>query len=49
MAKGQMRKSKEARKLKDPQSKKSAGPKYLRDAQVMQVGQPSGKGPRKPG
>jgi hypothetical protein len=38
MAKGQVRKNKEARKAKDPQSKKSAGPKYLREAQVMQVG-----------
>ena len=38
MAKGQVRKNKETRKVKDPQNKKSAGPKYLREAQVMQIG-----------
>ena len=48
MAKGQLRKSKEARKKKDPQAKKSAGPKYLREAQAMQSGAGS-KAPRKPG
>jgi hypothetical protein len=48
MAKGQVRKNKEARKAKDPQNKKSAGPKYLRDGQVMQIGT-GGKTPRKPG
>jgi hypothetical protein len=44
----QVRKSKEKRKAKDPQSKKSAGPKYLRDSQVMQSGVDS-KAPRKQG
>ena len=40
MAKGQKRSSKEAKKAKDPQKagKKQAGPKYLREAEVLQVG-----------
>jgi len=39
MAKGQKRSSKEAKKAKDPQKagKKQAGPKYLRDAEVLQA------------
>lgn len=40
MAKGQKRSSKEARKAKAPDKagKKSAGPKYLREATVLQTG-----------
>lgn len=40
MAKGQKRSSKEARKAKAPDKakKKSAGPKYLREAAALQVG-----------
>jgi hypothetical protein len=40
MAKGQKRSGKEARKARDPQkaAKKRAGPKYLREADVLQVG-----------
>jgi hypothetical protein len=39
MAKGQKRSSKEARKEKDTQKadKKRVGPKYLREAEVLQV------------
>lgn len=39
MAKGQKRSSKEAKKAKDPQKadKKRAGPKYLREAEVLQA------------
>jgi hypothetical protein len=40
MAKGQKRSNKEAKKAKDPQKadKKSAGPKYLREAETLQTG-----------
>jgi len=40
MAKGQKRSGKEARKAKDPDKagKKGAGPKYLREAEVLQIG-----------
>jgi hypothetical protein len=40
MAKGRQRSSKEARKTKDPDKagRKRAGPKYLREAEVLQVG-----------
>jgi hypothetical protein len=40
MAKGRQSTSKEARKIKDPDKagKKRAGPKYLREAEVLQVG-----------
>jgi hypothetical protein len=48
MAKGQVRKNKETRKVKDPQAKKASGPKYLRDGQTMQIGT-TGKAGRKPG
>jgi hypothetical protein len=46
MAKGQVRKSKETRKAKDPQAAKKSGPKYLRDSQPIQAGATS-KAPRK--
>jgi hypothetical protein len=49
MAKGQVRKTKEARKMKNPQNKKSAGPKYLRDAQPIQAGISNKTTPRKQG
>jgi hypothetical protein len=49
MAKGQVRKTKEARKMKNPQNKKAAGPKYLRDAQPMQAGTGNKTPPRKQG
>jgi hypothetical protein len=40
MAKGQKRSSKEAKKAKDPQKagKKHAGPKYLREGEVLPAG-----------
>lgn len=39
MAKGQKRSSREAKKAKDPQKtdKKRAGPKYLRESEVLQA------------
>lgn len=45
MTKGQKRSSKEARKAKDPQTagKKKAGPKYLRETEVLQVGKVGAK------
>lgn len=47
MAKGQKRSNKEPKKLKgtERQAKKDAGPKYLRQAEVMQSGLLRGKSP----
>lgn len=51
MAKGQKRSNKEPKKLKgaERQAKKGAGPKYLRDAEVVQSallrGKPRGQKP----
>ena len=45
MAKGQKRTNKEPKKLKEAETKakKGAGPKYLREAEVMQAGVLRGK------
>jgi hypothetical protein len=44
MGKGQKRSNKEARKAKDPQkSGKRVGPKYLREAEVLQLGKAGAK------
>lgn len=47
MAKGQKRSSKEPKKAKDAekQANKRAGPKYLRDTEVIQSGVLRGKAP----
>ena len=49
MAKGQKRSSKEPRKAKDPQKAENqrAVPKYLREAEVLQVGKVGAKPSRK--
>jgi hypothetical protein len=49
MAKGQKRSNKETRKVKNTQGKatKAAGPKYLRQSEVLQVGNLGTKRPGK--